>query len=128
MKHIFLGRKFALEFYKSFQDKKELIDEALRIQDGDAILVVRNVVLRKIEDHDRMIFLGFALPKENFEHDQVFGVDVNSPRGGEAFSKFLRIEKSAPRSRGTPHFGGSARQGGRYSLSVNLTYKHFLIT
>ena len=38
--NIVLGKPFALEFYRSFKDKEELLDEAVRIRDGDAILTV----------------------------------------------------------------------------------------
>ncbi len=37
MQNIFLGRRFSLELYKSLQDKTDLIDEAVRLQCGDAI-------------------------------------------------------------------------------------------
>jgi hypothetical protein len=40
VKNIFLGRRFSLEFYKSFKDKTDLLDEALKLHDGDAILTV----------------------------------------------------------------------------------------
>ena len=41
MRNIFLGKRVSFEFYKSFKDKKDLLDEALLFADGDAILAVR---------------------------------------------------------------------------------------
>jgi hypothetical protein len=35
-----LGRPFSLEFYKSINDKLALVDEALLLADGNAILAV----------------------------------------------------------------------------------------
>ena len=40
VRNIFLGRPFSLEFYKSWSDKIALIDEALLLGDGNAILAV----------------------------------------------------------------------------------------
>ncbi len=40
VRNIFLGRRFSLEFYRSFKDKTDLLDEALKLHDGDAILTV----------------------------------------------------------------------------------------
>jgi hypothetical protein len=40
IRNIFLGRPFSLEFYKSWSDKIALIDEALLLGDGNAILAV----------------------------------------------------------------------------------------
>ena len=41
VRNIFLGKRVSFEFYKSFKDKKDLLDEALTFSDGDAILAVR---------------------------------------------------------------------------------------
>jgi hypothetical protein len=40
VKNIFLGQPYSLELYKSFTDKVALIDEALELGDGNAILAV----------------------------------------------------------------------------------------
>ena len=42
VKNIFLGQPYSLELYKSFTDKIALIDEALELGDGNAILAVSN--------------------------------------------------------------------------------------
>ena len=40
VKNIFFGQSYSLELYKSFTDKIALIDEALELGDGNAILAV----------------------------------------------------------------------------------------
>ena len=40
VKNIFFGQPYSLELYKSFNDKIELIDEAIELGDGNAILAV----------------------------------------------------------------------------------------
>ena len=42
VKNIFFGQPYSLELYKSFTDKIALIDEALELGDGNAILAVSN--------------------------------------------------------------------------------------
>ena len=37
---IFLGKPYSLDLYKSFKDKIELVDEAIELGDGNAILAV----------------------------------------------------------------------------------------
>ena len=40
VRNIFFGQPYSLELYKSFNDKVELIDEAIELGDGNAILAV----------------------------------------------------------------------------------------
>ena len=40
VRDIFLGKEYSLEFYKTYEDKKALLDEALDIGDGNAILAI----------------------------------------------------------------------------------------
>ena len=54
VQNIFLGKNFSLEFYKSFQDKVDLIDEAIALYDGDAILVV-TLFLRKTLNPNKLL-------------------------------------------------------------------------
>lgn len=45
VKNIFFGQPYSLELYKSFTDKTALIDEALALGDGNAILAVSNLTI-----------------------------------------------------------------------------------
>ena len=45
VRNIFLGKPFSLEFYKSWADKIALIDEAIQLGDGNAILAVTNFII-----------------------------------------------------------------------------------
>ena len=45
VRNIFFGDSYSLELYKSFTDKIELIDEAIELGDGNAILVVSISIL-----------------------------------------------------------------------------------
>ncbi len=45
VKNIFLGQPYSLELYKNFADKVALIDEALALGDGNAILSVSRYTL-----------------------------------------------------------------------------------
>lgn len=47
VKNIFFGQPYSLELYKSFNDKVALIDEALSLGDGNAILAVTSPKLQK---------------------------------------------------------------------------------
>ena len=49
VRNIFLGKRVSFEFYKSFKDKKDLLDEALMFSDGDAILAVSSRKQQKIQ-------------------------------------------------------------------------------
>ena len=40
VRNIFFGQSYSLELYKSFTDKIELVDEAIELGDGNAILAV----------------------------------------------------------------------------------------
>ena len=40
VKNIFLGNRYSLEFYRSFSDKKDLLQEAIAIGDGNVVLTV----------------------------------------------------------------------------------------
>ena len=40
VRNIFFGQPYSLELYKSFTDKIELVDEAIALGDGNAILAV----------------------------------------------------------------------------------------
>merc|ERR1712223_1917463 len=40
--NIFLGKPYSLDQYKSFTDKIELVDEAIKLGDGNAILAAAN--------------------------------------------------------------------------------------
>ena len=40
VRNIFFGHPYSLELYKSFTDKIELVDEAIALGDGNAILAV----------------------------------------------------------------------------------------
>ena len=61
VKNIFLGKPFSLEFYRSFQDKKDLLNEAIALLDGDAILVV-SLFLRRTLNHTRFLELMSTRP------------------------------------------------------------------
>ena len=41
VKNIFLGNLYSLEFYRSLSDKRDLLNEAIDIGDGNVILTVR---------------------------------------------------------------------------------------
>ena len=43
VRNIFFGQPYSLELYKSFTDKVELVDEAIELGDGNAILAVRMI-------------------------------------------------------------------------------------
>ena len=65
VKNIFFGQPYSLELYKSFNDKVALIDEALSLGDGNAILAVR--LARKVHDDPLHVclLLGVAVSDAN---------------------------------------------------------------
>ena len=44
VRNIFFGQPYSLELYKSFMDKVELVDEAIELGDGNAILAVSYLI------------------------------------------------------------------------------------
>ena len=52
VRNIFFGQSYSLELYKSFTDKIELVDEAIELGDGNAILAVSFKVKRLIKFSD----------------------------------------------------------------------------
>ena len=75
VKNIFFGQAYSLELYKSFTDKVALIDEALELGDGNAILAVSvsncpaAVVAFVLFDliSVNVVFLGVAVSQANVE-------------------------------------------------------------
>ena len=69
VRNIFFGQPYSLELYKSFNDKVELVNEAIELGDGNAILAVslfsRSLFENYVHSNLFILFIGCTIPQTN---------------------------------------------------------------